>query len=150
MLDRLETVTYPDNITTYTYDAAYNRDSETVTSVDGLTTIKDLDHIYNARNQLTEINDLLDAAQNVTYSFDGNGNQTQKTQNTMTTDFVYDASNSTLAKYDYGPNRLLSLNHVAEGLQFYLTDALNSVTNLTRADGEKKWDKKMGHTTKQF
>ncbi len=91
MLDRLETVTYPDNITTYTYDAAYNRDSETVTSVDGLTTIKDLDHIYNARNQLTDINDLLDADQNVTYSFDGNGNQTQKTQNTITTDFVYDA-----------------------------------------------------------
>ncbi len=46
-----------------------------------------------------------------------------------------DASNSTLAKYDYGPNRLLSLNHVTEGLQFYLTDALNSVTNLTRSDG---------------
>ena len=47
----------------------------------------------------------------------------------------YDENNQTVAKYDYGPNRLLSLDHNTEGLQFYLTDALNSVVNLTATDG---------------
>ena len=46
-----------------------------------------------------------------------------------------DETNTTLAKYDYGPNHLLSLDHQSEGLQFYLHDGLNSVSNLTTANG---------------
>lgn len=169
VLDRLATVTYPDNII----------------SLDGNNTLRDLDYVYDPRNQLTDINDLLEAQQNVSYTFDGNGNQTSKTVDSTTTDFVYDArdnlrqvltggssvgqflyddkgmrieklgdrgterytyddlsvitqsdgSNSTIAKYDYGAARLLSLNHETEGTQFYLNDVLGSVANLTREDG---------------
>ncbi len=183
-LDCLEIVNYPDNVTTYTYDPAYNRDTELVVDLGG-TTLKDLDYIYDVRNQLTTIDDQLDPAQDVTYAFDGNGNQVSKSQAGTTTDFIFDArdnlrqvttggstvgqflyddkgmrieklgdrgterytyddlsvltqsdeTNATIAKYDYGPNRLLSLDHESEGTQFYLTDALGSVANLTRGDG---------------
>ncbi|MFZ5604001.1 MAG: hypothetical protein ACOY7J_16235, partial [Pseudomonadota bacterium] len=47
----------------------------------------------------------------------------------------FDENNQTLAKFDYGPNRLLSLRHSTEGIQFYLMDALNSVVNLANASG---------------
>ncbi len=46
-----------------------------------------------------------------------------------------DNAGQTLAKYDYGPDRLLSLDHVTEGRQFYLFDALGSTVNLTKPDG---------------
>ena len=42
---------------------------------------------------------------------------------------------TTLAKYDYGPDRLLSINHTTEGRQFYLFDALRSTVNLVKTDG---------------
>ncbi|MCP4276947.1 MAG: RHS repeat-associated core domain-containing protein, partial [Gammaproteobacteria bacterium] len=45
-----------------------------------------------------------------------------------------DDSGTTLSKYDYGPDRLLSLNNTTEGSQFYLFDALGSVVNLTKPD----------------
>ncbi|MFI0416546.1 MAG: RHS repeat-associated core domain-containing protein, partial [Candidatus Thiodiazotropha sp.] len=46
-----------------------------------------------------------------------------------------DDTGATLAKYDYGPDRLLSLEQVTEGEQFYHFDALGSVVNLSRPDG---------------
>jgi RHS repeat-associated protein len=184
-LDRLEQVTYPDKVVTYTYDDAYNRQTEVEVETGGGTTVKNWDYHYNDRHQLTSITDLLDSAQNIQYQYDFNGNQTQKTQAGDVSDFVYDARDNlrqvlvggssvgqflydaeglrtekigdrgterysyddqsvilqydnalqTQAKYDYGPNRLLSLSHPSEGTQFYLTDALNSVVNLANADG---------------
>lgn len=184
-LDRLLSVTYPDNTTTYTYDLAYNRTSETVVDSVSSSETKNRTYNYNNRNQLTDIIDNLDTSQSISYDFDANGNQVQKTQGAEVTQFIYDVrdnlrnvtvggssigqflydyqglriekigergterstydglsillqsdqNNNTLAKYDYGPNRLLSLNHQTEGLQFYLTDALNSVVNLTNNSG---------------
>src|SRR5581483_6596569 len=40
--------------------------------------------------------------------------------------------------YDYGPERLLSLNHRTEGRSFYLFDALGSPVALTAADGSTR------------
>ncbi len=48
---------------------------------------------------------------------------------------AYDENNTTLAKYDYGAERLVSLTSSSEPVQFYLTDALNSVVNLTNTTG---------------
>jgi RHS repeat-associated protein len=48
---------------------------------------------------------------------------------------AYDENNTTLAKYDYGAERLVSLTSSSEPVQFYLTDALNSVVNLTNTAG---------------
>ncbi|WP_413665077.1 RHS repeat-associated core domain-containing protein [Microbulbifer sp. CNSA002] len=190
-LDRLESVTYPDvpagsgHTVTYGYDNAYNRVSEIAVNSTSSQTEKDLTLSYNERNQLTDITDNLDAANNVKYGFDGNGNQVSKTKAGETSDFIFDArddlrqvmiggstvgqflydvgglriekegergterytydglsvltqsdaNNLTLAKYNYGPSKLLSLTHITEGTQFYLFDALGSVSNLTSANG---------------
>src|SRR5581483_5780317 len=40
--------------------------------------------------------------------------------------------------YDYGPERLLSLNHRTEGRSFYLFDALGSPVALTASDGSTR------------
>jgi RHS repeat-associated protein len=189
-LDRLTEVTYPDvpvgtsTTVLYRYDAAYNRTGETTLNV-AATTIADKTYRYNSRNQLTAVDDNLNPAQNVTYAFDANGNQTGKTKAAVETDFVYDVrdhlrsvttggstlgqflydyrgmriekdgargierysyddqsvltqfddTGATLAKFEYGGNRLISLNSLANGLQFYHFDALGSPVTLTKADG---------------
>ncbi len=182
--DRLTQVAYPDKTTTYTYDAAYNRLTERTVNAAAVTET-DKTYAYNNRNQLTGITDNLNSANSVAYTFDVNGNQTQKTRSGVTTTFAYDVkdqllsvregastlgvfsydyqglrvvkdmggstvrytyddqsvllqtdiSGQTIAKYDYGTNRLLSLSHVTEGRQFYLFDALGSVSNLTTPAG---------------
>ena len=192
--DRLTNVHYDingatDTQTTYTYDAAYNRTSEVEIQTDLVTQTstqtKNKTHHYNQRNQLTDIEDHLDSQNNTQYSFDQNGNQTQKVKGTEATDYIYDirdhlrqvkiggstvgqflydydglrieklgergaerstyddqailqqydTNNDTRAKFDYGPDRLLSLNTIGEPTQFYLTDAIRSVVNLTNNQG---------------
>ena len=49
-----------------------------------------------------------------------------------------DPLGNTIAKYDYGPDRLLSMSHATQGRQFYLFDSLGSVTDLTGLDGTLK------------
>jgi YD repeat-containing protein len=182
--DRLTQVAYPDKTTTYTYDAAYNRLTERTVNAAAVTET-DKTYAYNNRNQLTGITDNLNSANSVVYTFDVNGNQTQKTKSGVSTTFAYDVKDQlltvrentttlgvfsydyqglrvvkdmggstvrytyddksvllqtdingqTIAKYDYGTNRLLSLSHVTEGRQFYLFDALGSVSNLTTPAG---------------
>lgn len=183
--DRLTEVAYPNETTTYTYDPAYNRKTEQ--TVDNTTSTVTVNKVftYDNRNQLATINDQLDPGNNVTYTYDTNGNQTSKTKGTVITDFIYDIrdqlrqvtqggstlgqflydyqglrvqkdgddgllkytydddsvlvqsnnSGQTVAKYDYGPDQLLSLNHSTEGRQFYLFDALGSAVNLTTPGG---------------
>jgi len=186
-LDRLTSVEYPDKSTTYTYDANYNRLTETVTG----STPKSLTYSYNARNQLTGVEDTRDPNHSIAYAYDANGNQIQKTVLALPAaptvqrfvfdarnhlrqvkvggstvgQFLYDAhglriekqgergterytyddnsllqeydsSSATLAKYDYGAHKLISLIHATEPTQYYLTDALNSVVDLTNTNGQ--------------
>ncbi|MBI3560523.1 MAG: RHS repeat protein, partial [Gammaproteobacteria bacterium] len=181
--DRLTQVTYPDKVTTYTFDGNANRLTE-VTTVNNATTLNKT-YAYNNRNQLTGVTDNLNAANSVTYTFDANGNQVSKTQGTAVTNFGYDVKDqligvkqnaanvgvfsydyqgrrivkdmggaivrysydgtsvlvetdntgTTLAKFDYGPDRLLSMHHATEGRAYYLFDALGSVSNLMATTG---------------
>ncbi|MCG7964044.1 MAG: hypothetical protein N0E54_15195, partial [Candidatus Thiodiazotropha taylori] len=183
--DRLTEADYPDATLSYGYDAAYNRTSETAVEKATRTTIANKSFSYNNRNQVTSISDSANAANNTTYDYDANGNQTLKTQNGATLNFLYDIrdrlvrvsqdtttlgqfrydhagmriqkagsqgivrytydddsvliqtdeAGATLAKYDYGPDRLLSLEQATEGAQFYHFDALGSVVNLSKPDG---------------
>ncbi len=183
--DRLTRADYPDATLDYGYDAVYNRTSETAVEKVGGTTVSSKTFSYNNRNQVTSISDSANAANDTTYSYDANGNQTVKTQNGSTLNFIYDVrdrlvrvsqdtttlgrfrydhagmriqkegaqgivrytyddgsvllqtddTGATLAKYDYGPDRLLSLEQATEGEQFYHFDALGSVVNLSRPDG---------------
>nr|WP_227510183.1 RHS repeat-associated core domain-containing protein [Marinobacter excellens] len=47
----------------------------------------------------------------------------------------FDDTGATLAKFEYGGNRLISLNSLDNGLQFYHFDALGSPVTLTKPDG---------------
>jgi RHS repeat-associated protein len=183
--DRLANVLYPDGTTEdYVYDAAWNRDAETITDAGGQP-VSQKDLTYNDRHQLTDIQDSVDAANNVTFGYDDNGNQVQKLKAGVTTDFVFDArdrlrsvttggstvgqflydyqglrtekqgergterytyddqsvlfqtddTGTPTARFEYGPNRLLSLKEPALPTEFYLFDALRSPVTLVRKDG---------------
>jgi RHS repeat-associated protein len=182
--DRLLAITYPNRTTTYTLDAVGNRRTER--TVDGLgTELANRTYTYNARHHLTSLLDTVDPTGSRSYVYDANGNQITKTQNGVTTDYLYDARNQLLevqedgllqgtysfdyqglrvrktgggeilryvyddqsvllqtddfgnpiAKYDYGPDRLIALNHATQGRNFYHFDTLGSVANLTDSNG---------------
>lgn len=186
--DRLQSITYPDKATTYTYDEASNRTSEVALTIPGSAVSVDKTHVYTSKNQLDYITDNLDSANSVDYTYDDNGNQILKTKGATTTTFIYgvrdklqeifesgqsqgwygydyagmrvtkqtgdntthytyddssvliqfDGAGDTTAKYEYGPDQLLSMDHHTDGRQFYLFDALGSVVNLTTDAGAIK------------
>ena len=129
---------------TYGYDANGNQTAKTQ---DGVTT----DFFYDIRDQLIEVQkDLVLLGR---YAYDYQGLRIRKSGSGEVLRYVYDDQSvllqtddagNTLAKYDYGPDRLLSLNHATEGRQFYLFDALGSVVDLTKPDGtlqaRYQWD----------
>ena len=86
--DRLTQAAYPNQTVAYSYDKNYNRTREVITGENPETK----NFIYNSRNQLTQIINS-DNSKNVSYQFDDNGNQTQKTKNGVITTFVYNTQN---------------------------------------------------------
>lgn len=125
----------PSRDVVYTWDANGNQASRTRNGVR-------TDFSYDIRDQLDAV--LEDGVSQGTYSYDYKGLRTRKETATGTTRYVYDDrsvllqtddAGSTLAKYDYGPDRLLSIGHATEPRQFYLFDGLRSVVNLMRTDG---------------
>ena len=78
------------------------------------------------------------------FSYDYQGHRIVKDMGGSTVRYAYDGSSvlvetdtsgNTIAKFDYGPDRLLSMNHATEGRAYYLFDALGSVSNLTNTAG---------------
>jgi RHS repeat-associated protein len=93
--DRLWQVVYPDQTTTYSFDAVGNRIFEQ--SLDpSATTLVDRGYRYDDRDRLHEITDRLDPAQSISYAYDSNGNQIQRTQSGATLDFRYDVRDQLL------------------------------------------------------
>jgi len=138
---------------TYTYDANGNR----IARLQGTTTT---DLIYDVRDELTEVRSnstLLES-----YAYDYRGMRVRKAGSGALLRYVYDDKSvllqtddfgNTLAKYDYGPDRLLSLTHATQGRQFYLFDALGSVADLMTPGGGIQaryqydaWGNDRGHT----
>ena len=126
--------------TNYDYDDNGNRTRKTVTpAAAGVQTTL---FVYDVRDQLRTITQ---GGSNIgQFLYDYQGLRIRKQTQTETTRYVYDDQSvliqtddagNTTAKYDYGPDRLLSLTHNTEGAQFYLFDALGSVVNLTKPDG---------------
>ncbi|GAA5525732.1 hypothetical protein Maes01_02304 [Microbulbifer aestuariivivens] len=100
------------------------------------------DFIFDARDDLRQV--MIGGSSVGQFLYDVSGLRIEKDGARGTVRYTYDglavltqsdSNNLTLAKYNYGPNRLLSLTHISEGTQFYLFDALGSVTNLTSANG---------------
>ncbi len=129
---------------TYGYDANGNQVSRTQAGVA-------TEFVVDARDQIAEVRrggTLLE-----TYRYDYQGLRIRKAGEAGPVRYVYDDQSvllqtddagNTVAKYEYGPDRLLSLLHAAEGRQFYLFDALGSVVNLVKPDGalaaRYQWD----------
>jgi RHS repeat-associated protein len=120
--------------TTYEYDANGN---QTRRLQGGTPT----EFHYDVRDKLIEVDrgTLLES-----YVYDYQGFRIRKTGPDGTVRYVYDDDSvlvqtddagTTLAKYDYGPDRLLAMTHATEGRQFYLFDGLGSITNLVKPDG---------------
>lgn len=83
--DRLAQVNYPNTIHSYTLDKVGNRDQEIIDDpIDGINTIT---YDYNQRDQLTSVTDT--DGLNISYNYDNAGNQTEKIENGVTTDFSY-------------------------------------------------------------
>lgn len=136
--DRLVSLTDLGNATasaTFDYDDNGNQTRRTQGGV-----VTDL--LYDVRDKLVEVRRgglLLEA-----YAYDYQGLRIRKSGPEGVFRFIYDQDSillqtddagNTISKYDYGPDRLLSLANVTEGRQFYLFDGLGSVTNLVRPDG---------------
>jgi len=120
----------------YTYDANGNQTSRAKAGV--TTTFR-----YSVRNRLIEVRE--GGALTGSYLYDHQGLRVAKRAGTgETIRYLYDdqsvllqtdLAGETIAKYDYGPDRLLSLEHTLDGRQYYLFDALGSVVNLTDGAG---------------
>ncbi|MCP3958861.1 MAG: RHS repeat-associated core domain-containing protein, partial [bacterium] len=149
--DRLFEVTYPDKITTYSYDAAGNRSTETETDLDGTTTQCDRGYVYNDRNQLTAVTDLLDASASVTYGYDANGNQVSRsTGGGEATALTYDIRNrltdvtkdaATLGTYGYDHQGLrVSKQTTGSGLERYVYDDQSVLLRTSDTGRATKYD----------
>jgi len=118
----------------YQFDANGN---QTIKSKNGVTTT----FIYDVRDKLLGVRE--DATTLGQYFYDYQGMRVAKTGDKGLLRYTYDddsvllqsdAAGNTIAKYEYGPDRLLSLNHATEGRQFYHFDALGSTVNLSKPD----------------
>lgn len=119
----------------YQYDANGN---QTIKTKNGFTTT----FVYDVRDELVSVQENLTTLGRFYYDYAGL--RVRKDAGGQDVRYVYDdksvlaqidTAGNTLAKYDYGPDRLLSLTHATEGRQFYLFDALGSVSNLTTPAG---------------
>ncbi|MDX1430944.1 MAG: RHS repeat-associated core domain-containing protein, partial [Gammaproteobacteria bacterium] len=90
--DRLLEVTYPETVTLYAYDGAYNRSRETTTRRSDSVVTLDQAYVYNARNQLTELRDALAGdALVAAFTYDANGNRIAKSgPSEPPSSYVYD------------------------------------------------------------
>ena len=126
----------PDESIDYGYDANGNQTARTKAGV--TTTFR-----YSVRNRLTEVREASTLVGS--YLYDHQGLRVAKRSGTgQTIRYVYDdqsvllqtdLAGTTITKYDYGADRLLSLDNVTAGRQYYLFDALGSVVDLTDAAG---------------
>ncbi|MEM1182384.1 MAG: polymorphic toxin-type HINT domain-containing protein, partial [Acidobacteriota bacterium] len=134
---RLETITHalePNEDVTYGYDPNGNQVQKTK---NGLT----VDYVFDALDRLTRIEE--EGLPQGIYTFDYQGLRVQKQAKGRQVQYLYD-DQSVLQRhdsvdgqisYDYGPDRLLSVDHPSAGRSFYLFDAMGSVVGLTTPSG---------------
>jgi RHS repeat-associated protein len=119
--DRLTETAYPDAVVTYSYDAAYNRLTETAVDTASVAMLVNKTYTYNTRNQLTGITDNLNAANNVIYQYDANGNPVLKNQTGISTTFLYDVRDQLLTVRE-GTVTLGTYGYDYQGLRTSKTD----------------------------
>ncbi|MGH3858088.1 RHS repeat-associated core domain-containing protein, partial [Actinokineospora sp.] len=137
LVDRLDAAAN----TTYAYDANGNQTSRTSGGLETRFAFDALDRVVSVERELSAGSgfELLGR-----YQYDWQGLRVEKRTGSGVVRYTYDdqsvllqhgVDGVTIAKYDYGPDRLLSLNHKTEGRSFYLFDGLGSPVTLMAADG---------------
>jgi RHS repeat-associated protein len=132
LVNRLKTVTYPDRVVVYEHDQAGNRTREVTSGAEA----SDETFHYDAINRLERITDNL-GGEDVVYSYDANGNTTEKTASGVTTTFHYDIRDqlgevrqgaNILGRYgyDYNGRRILKIGD--DGRRQYTYDQLSVIT----------------------
>jgi len=122
---------------TYVYDNNGNLTSKTNKSTSQVTT-----YIYDAENQLTQVNK---TGMSATYSYDGLGRRIEKNVNGVKTKYVYngediirefDLGGNLLARYVHGPgiDEPLIMERGGQSY-FYQVDGLGSNTDLSNSSG---------------
>lgn len=139
-LDRLETVTYPGGRSVaYGYDAVGNRTSETERDASGVVVSRKV-AVFDAANRLRTVTDAVNPANNVTFSYDRNGNVVSKTAASGTSTYVYDVRDLLVETrtgeqvtgrfaYDAFGRRYLKVGD--EGIRQYLYDQTSLLEELT-------------------
>ena len=146
-VNRLTEVTYEfgtptARTTTYTYDKTGNRLTEQQLEVQTSNILKDLVYDYDEINRLETITDNLDAAENVAYQYDANGNTTSKFKAGVETTYHYDIRNqlgevredtNVLGRYgyDYDGRRILKIGD--DGRRHYTYDQRSAITEVDDA-----------------
>ena len=105
--------------------------------------------VFDVRDRLIRVEE--DALPIGSYRYDASGLRVSKFTATGEARYVYDdrsvlvhSDDNGTTKFEYGPDRLLSVNHPVDGRAFYLFDALGSVVDLTTPGGsllaQYQWD----------
>jgi RHS repeat-associated protein len=140
---QLQSIT--DNLNTtqsieYTFDANGNQTSKTQNDLTTHFTFDNRDRVAVIERDLAGGGSELLGR----YTYDYQGLRVEKRTESGLIRYAYDDQSVltqfgidglTLAKYEYGPDRLLSLSQPGEGRQFYLFDALGSPVNLVDHEG---------------
>ena len=125
----------PATNTTYEYD--FNGNQTIKTRNGSVTTF-----VYDVRDQLISVRQ--DATTLGLFRYDYQGLRVRKDMGGQIVRYTYDDDSvllqsdnagATVAKFDYGADRLLSMTHATEPRQFYLFDAIGSVSNLANQAG---------------
>jgi RHS repeat-associated protein len=120
---------------TFGYDANGNRTSQS-------TSTSTTTYVYDSRNQLRRLTQ--GGSSLGEFLYDWQGLRVRKQTLSETRHYVYDDQSVLLttddtgtidSHYIYGPGHLLALDHVTQGPQYYLFDALGSVVGLIKPDG---------------
>jgi RHS repeat-associated protein len=138
-VNRLESVSYPNQSVTYEYDLAGNRVREVTTGANA----SDKTFEYDAINRLERITDTTTSAVLTAYEYDANGNTTAKTSADTTTTFHFDIRDqlgevrqgpSILGRYgyDFDGRRILKIGDA--GRRQYTYDQLSVVTEADPAN----------------
>lgn len=125
----------PGQNVTYDFDANGNQIAKTKATVA-------TDFVYDVRNNLRSVTTGGSTVGQFLYDYrgmriekDGARGIERYSYDDQSVLTQFDETGATLAKFEYGGNRLISLNSLENGLQFYHFDALGSPVTLTKADG---------------
>ncbi|MGE0454257.1 MAG: RHS repeat domain-containing protein [Vicinamibacteria bacterium] len=129
----------PAGSTAFTWDRNGNQLSKTLGEGASATTTS---YVYDVRDRLVEVQQSSSILSRFAYDFEGRRSRKigsegvrQYVYDDTSLYLEYDDASASVAKYDYGSDRLISLTRRDEPRRYFHLDGLRSVTNLTSDDG---------------